>query len=139
MKASQGVFVLEALLQFALLAFNSFRGENRQHRSQHPYLKDSRKTMKAIAWHVSTAGAHHVTAMCSWCTLHYMPESEVHVPESVTSIEAGAFYGCRNLNHLKIPDSAASSRKRAVESCDCQEKCVLPRKTHRFWTEVLCN
>ena len=42
----------------------------------------------------------------------------ITIPDSVTSIEYGAFYNCSSLTSIVIPDSVTSIRGEAFHGCD---------------------
>ena len=48
------------------------------------------------------------------------------IPDSVTSIENGAFYGCSFLNSVLIPKSVISIGEGAFEFCSSLSSVVLP-------------
>ena len=50
------------------------------------------------------------------------------IPDSVTSIEASAFYGCTNLTSITIPDSVTTIEEYAFNSCVNLTSVTIPSK-----------
>ena len=50
---------------------------------------------------------------------------KVKIPESITTIEDHAFYGCRSLKEINIPSKVTSIGESAFEDCEALEKIDL--------------
>lgn len=53
-------------------------------------------------------------------------DKDVVIPDSVTSIEIGAFRGCISLTSITIPDSVTSIGNRAFENCKSLTSITIP-------------
>ena len=51
---------------------------------------------------------------------------KINIPDSVTSIGLGAFYGCENLAEVIIPDSVTSIGEYAFDSCTSLASVIIP-------------
>lgn len=57
---------------------------------------------------------------------------EVEIPESVVTIESGAFYNCTNLYELTIPDSVQTLGQMVCDGCTRLSKVTIGRKVDRI-------
>ena len=54
-------------------------------------------------------------------------KEKVIIPNSVTSIESGAFYGCTSLKSITIPNSVTSIGREAFEYCTSLKSITIPK------------
>ena len=60
-------------------------------------------------------------------------------PDSVTSIEKSAFYGCSSLTSITIPDSVKSIRDYAFYNCSSLASITLPDSVTSIGECAFCN
>ena len=53
--------------------------------------------------------------------------ASIKIPNTVTSIEGAAFYGCSSLTNVTIPESVTSIGNSAFESCSSLANVTIPR------------
>ena len=64
---------------------------------------------------------------------------KIVIPESVTSIEAYAFYYCNSLTSMTIPNSVTSIGKRAFDSCNSLTSVVIPDSVTSIKNNAFCQ
>lgn len=64
---------------------------------------------------------------------------KIVIPESVTSIEAYAFYCCNSLTSVTIPNSVTSIGKRAFDSCKSLTSVVIPNSVTSIKNAAFCQ
>ena len=65
--------------------------------------------------------------------------TKIVIPESVTSIEAYAFYYCNSLTSVTIPNSVLSIGKRAFDSCNSLTSVVIPDSVTSIGNAAFCR
>ena len=74
----------------------------------------------------STLGGHPVTSI-GYCAFYDCRSlTSVTIPNSVTSIGEFAFFGCRSLTSVTIPDSVTSIGRRAFSFCSSLTSVTMP-------------
>lgn len=62
-----------------------------------------------------------------WCIFRNCRNlKNIAIPENVTEIPNGTFYGCRNLESVKIPNTVTSIKHRAFQYCRNLESIIIP-------------
>ena len=67
----------------------------------------------------------------------FSTEPNIYIPDSVTSIESWAFYGCKSLESINIPNSVTSIRYDAFWECSKLKSINIPKGTKEKFSEIL--
>lgn len=64
---------------------------------------------------------------------------EIEIPESVTSIGDGCFYGCRTLERITLPEGLTAIRKETFGECSALKEITIPAKVTTIgYTALYC-
>ena len=66
-------------------------------------------------------------------------KEKVIIPNSVTSIESGAFYGCTSLKSITIPNSVTSIGREAFEYCTSLKSITIPNSVTSIESGAFCE
>ena len=61
------------------------------------------------------------------------------VPESVTEIGEGAFYGCTNLKNITLPEGVTKIGIDAFYGCSSLTNITIPESVTKIWDYAFCR
>lgn len=85
-----------------------------------PYT--SKLSMDANGYLIYTDGADRILIG------YYGKETELTLPDDITEINQGAFYGCDTLTNINLPESVTRIGEYAFRGCSALQKITIPKK-----------
>lgn len=82
----------------------------------------------------SDVNGYHVTEIAAYAFYNCKSLTEIIIPDDVTSIGAYAFSGCRNLKRFQIPEGVTKIDKYTFEKCSSLSYVYLPDNITNIYT-----
>lgn len=104
--------------------------------------KDTEGSLKITSFVTGTDGnTYSVVTVCGSAFYECRKITDISIPNSVISIGSYAFAACSNVNNINIPNSVASIGMGAFSNCSNLKEIVIPNSVTRIpmWAFYGCN